>query len=294
MPSTQEGDIGPGNRTSTAKSDELAAEYNVRKPAHYFDQLNKHVAETVRLNRKKRTGDLMILEKDTEDSTKMRKSLEAFVVAEKFKFTYEMAEVHMVVNCGFGRGCSADSIRRFVNKPANSWKQVYEGTVPLFTDVHMANRMFYAQEYLAKGKNRWRDHFDVDEKWFYAYCTGQKCKVPPGHKRPKKPLHSKSHIPQCMFLAVTALPRPDKDFDGKIGFFRVCEIVTAKWSSKYHNKGDQHVKDVTMDADRYLKMMTEEVFVPSGAQEDAMGNKFALPARWGVAPHRQAKRQEAE
>ena len=195
----------------------------------------------------------------------------------------------MRVTCGFGRGCSAESIRSFVNKPANSWKQVYEGTVPLFTDVHKKNRMRYARDYLRKGNTRWRDHFDVDEKWFYAYCTGQRCKVPPGHNRPKKPLHSKSHIPKCMFLAVTALPRPEKGFDGKIGFFRVSEMVTAKRTSKYHQRGDQYEKDVTMNAAKYLEMMTQKVL-----QEDVVGNKFALPARWGVAPHRQTKRQEAE
>ena len=63
-----------------------------------------------------------------------------------------------------------------------------------------------------------------------------------------------------MFLAATALPRPDKGFDGKIGFFRVTEIVTAKRKSKNHQKGDQYEKDVTMDADKYREMMVKQVF----------------------------------
>jgi hypothetical protein len=254
------GEIGPGKRTSKAKSEELADKHSVRHPAQYFEQLNKQIAETGRLSRKKRTGDLMILEKDTEESTKMRKALETFAVQEKYKFTYEMAEVYMRVTCGVGRGCSAGSIRRFINNPANSWKRLYEGTVPLFTEKHKSNRMLYAHEHLANGDNRWRGNFEVDEKWFYAYCTGQKCKVPPGHKRPKKPLQSKRHIPKVMYLAATALPRPDKGFDGKIGLFRVCETVTAKRTSKYHQKGDEYEKDVTMTAEKYLKMLTEQVF----------------------------------
>ena len=220
------GEIGPGKRTSRAMSDKLASEHSVRNPARYFNQLKKRFDETGRLNRRKRKGDMMILEKNTEESKKMRKALEAYAVFEKFKFTYEMAEAHMRVTCGFGRGCSATSLCDFINNSKNSWRQVYEGTVPLFTKVHKKNRMLYAREYLDKGNTRWQDNFDVDEKWFYGYCTGQRCKVPPGHRRPKKPLYSKSHITKCMFLAVTALPRPEYNFDGKIGFFRVSEKVT--------------------------------------------------------------------
>jgi len=63
-----------------------------------------------------------------------------------------------------------------------------------------------------------------------------------------------------MFLAVTALPRPEKGFDGKIGFFRVSEVVTAKRTSKYHQRRDQYEKDVTMNAAKYLEMMTQKVF----------------------------------
>jgi hypothetical protein len=254
------GEIGHGMKTSKAKSEELAAKHSVRNAAHYFYDLKKQYTQTGRLNRKKRKGDMMILEKDTEDSAKMRKALEVFAVAEKFKFTYEMASVHMRVTCGFGRGCSTDSIQRFINNPANSWKQIYEGTKPLFTAKHRANRMLYAQEYLAKGDNRWKNHFDVDEKWFYAYCTGQKCKLPPGQQRPKKPLQSKRHVPKVMFLAVTARPLPEKGFDGKIGFFRVCETVTAQRTSKYHQKGDKYERDISMTAEKYLEMMTKMVF----------------------------------
>ena len=158
------------------------------------------------------------------------------------------------------RGYSADSIQRFINKPANKWKHVYEGNRPLLSTKHKTDRKQYCHDRLNEGDKRWDDHFDVDEKWFYGYCLGQKCKVSPGHKRPQKPLHSRRHIPKVMFLAATALPRPDKGFDGKIGFFRVTETVTAKRKSKNHQKGDQYEKDVTMDADKYREMMVRQVF----------------------------------
>ena len=63
-----------------------------------------------------------------------------------------------------------------------------------------------------------------------------------------------------MFLAATAQPRPDKGFNGKIGFFRVSEMHTAKRTSKYYKKGDKYHKDVPMDADKYLEMMQTKVF----------------------------------
>jgi DNA polymerase/3'-5' exonuclease PolX len=95
----------------------------------YFRKLKNQIDDTGRLNRKKRTIDMMILEKP--GSAKMRQALEKFAVKEKFKFTNAMAEHHLRVKCGFGRGSSARSISRFINNPKNKWKQVYEGTVPL-------------------------------------------------------------------------------------------------------------------------------------------------------------------
>jgi DNA polymerase/3'-5' exonuclease PolX len=252
------GEIGPGKKESKEKTEKLAKKHCVRNPVDYFRKLKNQIDDTGRLNRKKRTIDMMILEKP--GSAKMRQALEKFAVKEKFKFTNAMAEHHLRVKCGFGRGCSARSISRFINNPKNKWKQVYEGTVPLLKQRHLRARKVYARDRLKEGDDRWVDHFDVDEKWFYGYAHGQKCKVPPGHKRPKKPLQSKHNIPKVMFLAATALPRPDKGFDGKIGFFRVFEMKTAQRTSKYHAKGDKYEMDVTMDADKYREMMVKKVF----------------------------------
>jgi hypothetical protein len=63
-----------------------------------------------------------------------------------------------------------------------------------------------------------------------------------------------------MFLAVTAQPRPDKNFDGKIGFLRVSETRIAKRTSKHHNKGDKYEVDVSMDSEKYRQMMLKKVF----------------------------------
>ena len=122
----------------------------------------------------------------------------------------------------------------------------------------MTDRLAYAQARLLEGDDCWANHFDIDEKWFYAHSQGQKCKIPPGHTRPKMPLQSKRHIPKVMFLAATALPRPG--FNGKIAFIRICKMRTAKKKSKYHQKGDRYEVDVPMDADKYLEIMVKKVF----------------------------------
>ena len=87
------GEIGTGKKTG--KVQELAKRHNVRNPKLYFKQLKKRVEQTGRLSRKKRTGDVPMLEKKTKQSAKMRKALEKFAVKEKYKFTYEMAAAHM-------------------------------------------------------------------------------------------------------------------------------------------------------------------------------------------------------
>ena len=87
------------------------------------------------------------------------------------------------------------------------------GTKSLLIKKQKKVRLDYACAQLGTRKKHWLDHVDVDEKWFYGWGYGQKCKVPPGHKRPKKALQHKSHIPKVMFLAATALPRPEHGFD---------------------------------------------------------------------------------
>ena len=91
------------------------------------------------------------------------------------------------------------------------------------------------------------------------------------------------HIPKVSFLAATALPRPAKGFDGKIGFFRVCETKTAKRTSKYHQKDDEYEVDVTMNADKYREMMVKKVF-PAARRKMWWANKLRCQQD-GATPH---------
>jgi hypothetical protein len=248
------GEIGTGK--GSAKTTELGKKHKVANPKRYYFQLKKRVALTGRINRKKRKSDHSILSKNA----KMFDALVEYAVAEKYQFTYRDAALHMRKVKGFKRGCSKSAIQRFITNPTSGWKIVSQGTVPLLSKKHKKDRLAYARDRLAEGDTRWIDHVEVDEKWFFGWSHGRKCKLPPGHKRPKKPLQHKSHIPKIMFLAATALPRPEHGFDGKIGFWRVQSPYTAKKRSVHHEKGDVYEKDVTLDSDKYYEMMTKLVF----------------------------------
>lgn len=77
------GDIGPGKRSSKAKTEELATKHSVPHPRQYFERLKKRIAATGRINRHKRAGDMMILERDTKKVREKCKALEKFTVAER-------------------------------------------------------------------------------------------------------------------------------------------------------------------------------------------------------------------
>jgi hypothetical protein len=63
-----------------------------------------------------------------------------------------------------------------------------------------------------------------------------------------------------MFLAATARPRLEKNFNGLIGIWRVAERYTAKQNSAHHDIDDVYDKDCAVDAKFYRKMIIEVVF----------------------------------
>ena len=62
-----------------------------------------------------------------------------------------------------------------------------------------------------------------------------------------------------MFLTAVAKPRPEHQFDGLIGIWRICETTSAKRSSKLRPKGAVVVENVEMTADRFYDMLAEKV-----------------------------------
>jgi hypothetical protein len=65
-----------------------------------------------------------------------------------------------------------------------------------------------------------------------------------------------------MYLGAVAKPRPKFGFDGKIGLWEIGEEVAAKRKSKFYEKGDVHVVNVTMDTNKFIEICKNNL-IPS-------------------------------
>ena len=173
----------------------------------------------------------------------------------------------------------------------NGWNCRARGrTVPLLTDRHREWRKEWAGERVDED---WAAWVDLDEKWFYALAPWRTHKLPPDVPVPLNPVQHKSHIPKTMFLCALGRPRfaPRADgqqmvsFNGKLGCWRISEPYTAKRDSKNHEKGDVYEKDVTMNAERYVKLMTEKVLPAIAAKYRTLGVKKVIVQHDGAPPH---------
>ena len=166
---------------------------------------------------------------------------------ELYEFTYLSAADFLGVN--------RSTVTRFMTTVG--WRSVLKGVRPFLSDDHMAARVEWANEHR---RNLFQDWVDIDEKWFFTHSTGLRLKVPPGVTPPKRGVQGRSHIPKVMALVAVARPRPEYDFNGFIGAFRVGETYVAKRSSKNHQKGDRYHKDKSMDSELFIDMMISKVF----------------------------------
>ena len=64
-----------------------------------------------------------------------------------------------------------------------------------------------------------------------------------------------------MFLTALAPPQPDRNFDGRVGIWRICEEKVCDRTTLYHQRGDIYIHDCTLDADlnRQYMVGTEDV-----------------------------------
>lgn len=61
----------------------------------------------------------------------------------------------------------------------------------------------------------------------------------------------RSHVLKAIFIVANVRPDPDRNFDGKIGIWRVCVLKTAQQSSKKRIRREEYEFDVTIDAEWY-------------------------------------------
>ena len=132
--------------------------------------------------------------------------------------------------------------------------------------------------------------FTETKKWFYMLRDGLVCRVFPTFrlngdkeiesqvKMPACPkLYHKSRQPQVMFLAVTAKPRPEYSFDGKVGIWSFTRLRKAKRSVKKTGTvaGETDIfESVSVTAEEYRHVMLKR-----GGVFDALRQKMWWFAR---------------
>ena len=62
-----------------------------------------------------------------------------------------------------------------------------------------------------------------------------------------------------MFLAVVGFPRPEFGFSGQIGIWEIMEKRVAQKKSKFHEKGDEYLINTTLNGDKFLLLLKDEV-----------------------------------
>lgn len=131
-------------------------------------------------------------------------------------------------------------------KPTLSVKQKVARLKFILSRIDMKNECFKS----------FRNCVHVDESWFYLTAVRSWTRYFPGQPEPMifKTKHKK-HIPKVMFVIAIGFPDEDKEFDGKIGVWRVSTAYVAKRNGKYHDKGDVYQKDCTVTASWYRNCM---------------------------------------
>ena len=113
-------------------------------------------------------------------------------------------------------------------------------------------------------QNRWNNHADLDEKWFYVSTTRGRLKLPAGVEKPKRRQKSKRFVAKIMVLTAVARPSKRRRFGGMLGCWRVTETFTYKkkttFQGQVYHAGDTREKDCTMDGDKFADMLKDLVF----------------------------------
>ena len=65
----------------------------------------------------------------------------------------------------------------------------------------------------------------------------------------------KSHIPKIVFLTALARPQPDRNFDGRVGIWRICKEKVCDRTTLYYQREDVYIHDSTVDVDLYCQYM---------------------------------------
>lgn len=112
------------------------------------------------------------------------------------------------------------------------------------------------------------DEVHVDESWFFLLDGNLWQRYYPGEKREApRTVFSRVYLDKVTFFSANARPRPEYGFDGKIDLRRCASIATRQRSKKASTRsgaykgGDEYIKDESVNATFYLKLMSDLVKV---------------------------------
>eukprot|EP00117_Sycon_ciliatum_P044524 scpid94515/ scgid32113/ len=174
-----------------------------------------------------------------------------------------------------GFACSVVSVYRWCKILGATRRRRY--IKPKLTLKHRRDRLSWAISRYDRRKKKFGDNNNIahgDEKWWYLMRDGSVCRVFPQTvvndkgetervvNMPADPrVYHKSRMPKVMFLAVTAKPRAEYGFDGKVGMWPFTVVRKAKRS---HAKtgtvaGETDIiESVTVTAEEYRHTMLKK------------------------------------
>ena len=121
-------------------------------------------------------------------------------------------------------GCAKTTIYTFFKKTPG-WRVVRKSLTPLLTPKHLTVRLKYAKKHR---RSKFKNHVDIDEKWFNVFTHSRTLKLPSGVPKPRTPMASKRYIGKIMMLVAVARPDKKANFDGKVGIWRVAGPMVYK------------------------------------------------------------------
>lgn len=152
------------------------------------------------------------------------------------------------------------------------WKKRRLRSKPLLNEVHKQKRLDFAKKY---GKDLWVAHIDVDEKYFQSWAPST-IRIPKRCATPVKGLISKSNVPKVMIVCAVGRPNPRfPECTGKVGVWRVCDVVPAVRNKKDVAKRQMHAQDRTMDRDWFVECLREKV-VPAARKMYFFANVITI------------------
>ena len=212
------------------------------------------------------------------------KILEDLSKETKGDFTYRDAAKRLFEK---GKEVVPATIRRFVKA---FWIVCKPRITPILTKENAAERKQWALDHV---DDTWENKVDVDEKWFYSEVKTSRKKLKFPNKKSRKGMAgNKRHVVKVMYLIAVARPVPERDFDGKIGCWRITESKTAKRKTYkkgrkangvLREKGDVFEEDCTMNSKVYQKMYKEKL-LPAIKQKMHWAKRVVVQHD-GATPH---------